>query len=86
MSTAQDPIRQLLQMTKERNRHAPLWGISLIVTTDWHQVKWKQRYTVRAESAADALQLTLCEHSHEVPMLAQLDNLASYVEPLAAPA
>jgi hypothetical protein len=31
-------------------------GVSLIVTTDWHQVKWRQRYTPRAENAADALQ------------------------------
>ena len=82
--TAIDPMRQLLEMLKERNKNAPLWGVSLIVTTDWHQVKWRQRYTARADTAADALQLILCEHIAEVPKLAALDNLASHVEPLCA--
>lgn len=77
-----DPMRQLLEMLKERNKNAPLWGVSLIVTTDWHQVKWRQRYTALADTAADSLQLILCEHIAEVPALAALDNLASHVEPL----
>lgn len=82
--TATDPMRQLAEMLKEKNKNAPLWGVSLIVTTDWHQVKWRQRYTARADTAADALQFVLCEHIADVPPLAALDNLASHVEPLCA--
>lgn len=77
-----EPLRQFAELLREKMKNAPLWGVSLIVTTDWHQVKWRQRYTARANTAQDALMFCLCEHMNDVPPLAPLDSLASYVEPL----
>jgi hypothetical protein len=85
MSAAADPIRQLPRNHEKPQQERAARGRFAHRHNRLHQVNWRQRYTPRAENAADALQLVLCERAHEIPMLAAMDNLAS-VEPLCAPA
>jgi len=85
MSFLIGPFNQIaVDALKETRKQSPTWGVSIIVTTDWQQVRWRQRYTVRANDAAEALALVLLEHADKLPVLGALDNLATHTEPLCA--